>query len=438
MDVKTVTIIGANGTMGRNIAAIFASFGQAKVYMVSRTLEKSKQAREEAYKSVRAESIKHRMIAKDYSHLSECISDSDLIFEACAENWEIKKAVHYKIAQLLSDIGGDKIICSGTSGLSITKLSELYMESYRNRVIGMHFFNPPYQMTLCELVSTKYTESVFFNQIVEYVAHQLLRTAVIVEDSPAFLGNRIGFQFINETMKLADKYKYNGGIDYIDAIFGPFTGRTMAPLMTANFVGLDVHKAIIENLYENTQDFMRDSFELPTYVNDLVTGGKLGRKTGIGLYKTILYANGRKVLQVYDIEHNYYRDSIHYVFPFVREMITNLQVGNYREAFHALSRNHSIEAEICIEGLLKYILYALNMSLAVGGNIHSADDVMAAGFNWCPPLAFIEVFGGKEYFSKLCKERMTDYELTNMNFEKVMQNIEKSKYDYRRFIKAKP
>ena len=75
-----------------------------------------------------------------------------------------------------------------------------------------------------------------------------------MKDSPAFLGNRIGFQFINEALQYAEKYKFNGGIDYIDAILGPFTGRAMSPLVTANFVGLDVHKAIVDNLYENTRD----------------------------------------------------------------------------------------------------------------------------------------------------------------------------------------
>ena len=59
--ISTVTIVGANGTMGRNIAAIFASFGNANVYLVSRSLEKSNKAKESAYQSVRAESVKCRM-----------------------------------------------------------------------------------------------------------------------------------------------------------------------------------------------------------------------------------------------------------------------------------------------------------------------------------------------------------------------------------------
>lgn len=70
-----------------------------------------------------------------------------------------------------------------------------------------------------------------------------------VKDNPAFLGNRIGFQFINDAMQYADRFKDNGSIDYIDAILGSFTERSMAPLTTSDFVGLDVHKAIVDNIY---------------------------------------------------------------------------------------------------------------------------------------------------------------------------------------------
>lgn len=58
---------------------------------------------------------------------------------------------------------------------------------------------------------------------------------VEVKDSPAFLGNRIGFQFINEALRYAERLKDNSGIDYIDAILGSFTGRSMAPLTTSDF-----------------------------------------------------------------------------------------------------------------------------------------------------------------------------------------------------------
>ena len=103
-------------------------------------------------------------------------------------------------------------------------------------------------------------------ELKEYLSNKLIRTVVEVKDSPAFLGNRIGFQFINEALRYAERFKDNGGIDYIDAILGSFTGRSMAPLTTSNFVGLDVHKAIVDNIYEDTHDHAHETFVLPEFV----------------------------------------------------------------------------------------------------------------------------------------------------------------------------
>ena len=441
LDIRTVTIIGANGTMGRNIAAIFASFGNASVYLVSRTLEKSIQAKGRAYQSVRAESVKERMEPRDYSQLEECVEKSDLIFEACAESWEVKQGIHQMVSAALENmpkkIAQDKIVCSGTSGLSITSIAELYSEEIRPHVIGMHFFNPPYQMTLCELTATSYTDRERFSEIFDYTKRVLYRTTVEVKDSPAFLGNRIGFQFINEAMQLAEKYKYNGGIDYIDAILGPFTGRAMAPLVTANFVGLDVHKAIVDNLYENTEDFSHQSFVFPEYAEELVRNGRLGRKAGAGLYKTVLHDSGVKLHQVYDIENGYYRETMSYKFPFVEQMISFLQDGDYKDAVRVLENNFSAEAEVCLQELLRYILYSLHAAEAVGYQIHAADDVMAAGFNWCPPLALIEALGGKETVKALCRERIDTFWLSQDKQEHLLEQAEPSRYDFRRFIRAK-
>ena len=153
-EIRTVTVVGANGTMGTNVSGIFASFGNAKVYMVSRNLETSKKAAIKAAKSVRAESVKANLIPADYSMLAQCVAESDLVFETTAENLEVKLEVTPKIAAALRE---DSIVCSGTSGLSITTLAECFPEKLRGNYFGVHMFNPPYSMTLCELTPTKYS-----------------------------------------------------------------------------------------------------------------------------------------------------------------------------------------------------------------------------------------------------------------------------------------
>lgn len=435
--INTITVVGANGTMGRNIAAIFASFGNATVYLVSRTLEKSIEAKNLAYRSVRADSVKEKMIPKDYEQLEDCVKNSDLIFEACSENWEVKEDIHKRISSIIKK-DSRKVICSGTSGLSITKLAEVYAEECRYQFIGMHMFNPPYHMTLCELISTKYTEAdrSVFEFVKSYADIVLHRTVVEIADSPAFLGNRIGFQFINESLQMAEKYKYSGGIDYIDSIIGPFTGRAMPPLVTANFVGLDVHKAIVYNLYKQTNDYAHNTYILPTFVEKLINSGKIGRKAGEGLYKTIIHDNGIKIHQVYDIEHGYYREKMKYTFSFVEEMIQFLRIGDYESAFQTLVRNQSTEAKLCCELLLKYIVYGLYAAKELGCRKCDADDVMATGFHWCPPVAMFEAFSTVVDFEKLCEERLERKIFEILKKQCLLNGIEKSRYDYRKFILA--
>lgn len=437
--IKTVTVLGANGTMGQNISAIFASFGNAKVYLVSRDIKKSEDALAKAYCAVRAESVIDRMVASDYSHLEECVLDSDLIFEACAENWSIKNTIHKQLANILEKHNLDRIICTGTSGLSVTKLAENYSERIRPSFMGMHFFNPPYQLTLCEIIPTEYSKEniEIFEYVKEYATDILRRTVVETGDTPAFLGNRIGFQFINEALQLAEEYKFSGGIDYIDAILGSYTGRLMSPIMTANFVGLDVHKAIVNNIFENTNDYAHETFVNPNYVEEMIADGRTGRKAGVGLYKTIVHASGAKIHQVYDIEHGYYREQIKYSFPFAVEMKKNLKIGNYSEAFEELVNNESIEAKICCSSLLKYIIYSMNAAKEVGCLYDAADDVMATGFNWCPPIALYEAFCEVTDFKKLCEDRLPAKIISVINDNHLLDNIGKSKYDYRRYILAK-
>lgn len=440
LNVKTVTVAGANGTMGRNVSAIFAAFGHAKVYMVSRDMKKSEAARDKAYQSVRAESVKNNMLPADYSMLEQCVAESDIIFESSTEDWGIKFSVTKMIAEAAAnhiEQCRDTVFCTGTSGLSIARLSELYPEELRGNYMGMHMFNPPYTMTLCEMTPTKYTDRFLFEAAMAYCRSVLFRTVVEVKDSAAFLANRIGFQFINEALQCAEKYKYSGGIDYLDAILGPFTGRNMAPLATSNFVGLDVHKAIVDNLYENTDDFAHDTFALPEFVQKLIDSGNLGRKSGAGLYKTVIHDSGARVRQAYDVETGVYRNVMKYTFPFAETILARLKEGDYEGAMCTLKTNHSPEAELCLYFLLKYVLYSLRATELVGYDIHSADDVMATGFNWCPPLAMIQFFGGVDEFESLCRERMDSKILECANLKHLLQRAEPSKYDYRKFIKAK-
>ncbi len=434
MNIQTVTVVGANGTMGANVAGIFASFGAAKVYLVSRSLEKSIAAAQRACYSVRADSIMSNLVPVDYSSLEECVRESDLVFESTAEDLNIKIDITTRLGQYLRP---GAIACTGSSGLSIKRLSECLDSGKRDRYFGVHMFNPPYQLPLCELTASPYSDHDIYCHLKEYLSSTLRRTVVESKDLPAFLANRIGFYVMNEALQYADKYQDNGGIDYIDALLGPFTGRTMPPLLTSDFVGLDVHKAIVDNIYANTNDYAHNRFELPEYVLRLIEQNRLGRKTGEGLYKMIKNDDQVKRRLVYDIKSGSYRDVIKYSFPFALQMKEHLRVGEYNEAIKVLVENHSQEADISLRFLLRYILYSICTAEQVGYDLQAADDVMAAGFSWCPPFALIEAFAKVCDVAELMKTRLEQEIIEHVNIDHIMSEFQYSKYDYRPFFKAK-
>lgn len=433
MNIQTITVIGVTGTMGANVAGIFASFGDAKVYCVGRDIEKVKRTIPRIVKSVRADAIAKNLIPADFSMLEKCVAESDLIFESSKEDMQVKTEIAAMVGKAMKP---HAISGTGSSGLSINTIVECYPEELRSRFFGIHMFNPPYTLQLCELTPTGYSDVHLKEELKEYLKNKLHRTVVEVKDSPAFLGNRIGFQFINEALQYAEKFKDNGGIDYIDAILDSFTGRTMAPLTTADFVGLDVHKAIVDNIYECTNDYVHDTFVFPTFADKLVEEGQLGRKSGGGLYQLVRYDNGLKRQTVLDISTGLYRDVISYVFPFADKMKRYIAEGDYRKAFERLVNNHSQEADICRHFLLNYIVYSLYATKEVGYTIEAADDVMAAGFNWCPPLAMYQALSIVADVPALIRENLPNV-CEKVNIDELLAEVKPSKYDYRLYFKSR-
>ena len=102
-----------------------------------------------------------------------------------------------------------------------------------------------------------------------------------------------------------------------------------------------------------------------------------------------------------------------------------------------LINNKSQEADICLRFLLRYIVYALYTAENVGYDLRVADDVMAAGFTWCPPYAMIEAFSKVCDLRTLMKERLHPDILGNVDIDHIIGERIKSKYDYRIYFKAK-
>lgn len=188
LKINSVVVIGATGAVGKTVSGIFASFGDAKVYMVGRDVSKLEKAKRDAVLSVKSIIVEDNLIVKSMDELEECILDADFIFESVSENMDTKKEIHMRINNIVKK---ETIIATGTSGLSIDELSECYDEHKRSNFFGVHFFNPPYSMPLCELIPSKYNEGnkELTNSLKEYLCEKLYRDVVIVKNEPAFLAN---------------------------------------------------------------------------------------------------------------------------------------------------------------------------------------------------------------------------------------------------------
>ena len=124
-----------------------------------------------------------------------------------------------------------------------------------------------------------------------------------------------------------------------------------------------------------------------------------------------------------------------YVFPFADKMKRWIAEGDYIDAFECLVSNHSQEAEICLSFFLKYIVYSLYATEKVGYTVEAADDVMATGFNWCPPMAMYQALSSVTDVSALIKERLPEI-CAKVDVDHLLADIKPSKYDYRIYFKS--
>lgn len=391
-EIKTVTVLGANGAMGAGSAGVIAAFGNAKVYMLARDLEKAKDGVEKAYNSVKAEVIRKNLIPGTYeADLERCVSESDWVFELVAESYEVKEPINARIAKSRKP---GTIVSTVSSGLSIERLAKAFDEDGQKHYYGTHFFNPPYKMILCELVTHPGNDKKLTKDLGDYLSNKLGRAVVYTNDTPAFAGNRVGFQLMNEVAIFAEKHADKGGIALMDEIMGGYTGRAMGPLATVDFVGLDVHKAIVDNIYDNTKDAAHATFKLPAYMQKMIDEGKLGMKAKGGLTKITKTADGKKEKFVYNILTGAYDPYPKFDIAYIPKVKKLIQESNYKAAMDIVKTAKGLEADIARYFIARYISYSLSIVGEVVETKEMVDMAMGFGFNWVPASAFVDFLGG--------------------------------------------
>jgi 3-hydroxybutyryl-CoA dehydrogenase len=280
MDVKTIAVIGA-GTMGRGIAYA-AAFGGYQTILedLSRSIlehalgwirrsfdEGVTRGKVEA--SARDKAISQISTASD---VKDAIRDADLIIEAVPEELEMKLEL-FTIFDKFAKPGA--IFASNTSSLSITDFTDVTVS--RDRCVGMHFFNPVPKMKLIELVRTPHTSDETVATCRE-VARRMGKEVVLVNEAPGFITTRINALIGNEAFNMLE-----AGIassEDIDKALKLGLNHPMGPFELVDLVGLDVRLNILEYLHRTLGEKYRPNSLLRQYVQE----GRLGRKTGRGVY----------------------------------------------------------------------------------------------------------------------------------------------------------
>jgi 3-hydroxyacyl-CoA dehydrogenase len=237
----------------------------------------------------------------NYDEHLDLLKDCDLIIEAIAERMDWKLDLYKRIAPAVAP---HAIVASNTSGLSITKLSEVLPEEIKPRFCGIHFFNPPRYMYLVELIATPGTKPEVLDQLEAFVTSTVGKGVVRAKDTPNFIANRVGIAGMLATMKEAENFGL--GFDVVDDLTGKKMGRASSgTFRTADVVGLDTMAHVIKTLQDNLAgDPFFPSYATPPVLTALIGKGALGQKTGAGFFKKV----GKDILRLDPAKADYVQD----------------------------------------------------------------------------------------------------------------------------------
>src|SRR5436190_5306312 len=297
--VRKVAVLGA-GVMGAQIAAHLVNVKVPVVLfdlaakegpkngIVTKAVEGLKKLKPSAL-GVDVESVLIEQANKE-EHLNKQ-RDCDQIIEAIAERMDWKLDLYKKIAPALAP---HAIVASNTSGLSITKLSEVLPPEIKPRFSGIHILNPPRSMALVELIATPTTEPKILDALEAFVTTALGKSVVRAKDTPNFIANRVGIAGMLATMKEAETFGLT--YDVVDDLTGKKLGRASSgTFRTADVVGLDTMAHVIKTLQDNlADDPFFSSYATPSVLGRLIEQGALGQKSGAGFFKKV----GKDILRL--------------------------------------------------------------------------------------------------------------------------------------------
>jgi 3-hydroxybutyryl-CoA dehydrogenase len=206
--------------------------------------------------------------------LAHALAGTDMVVEAAPESIELKQQL---FGQFEAHVSEGAILGSNTSSLPITEIASAVRR--RERVVGVHFFNPAPVMQLVEVIQAVETSQATVDAVVEF-ARQLGKEPVVVKDFPGFVTTRVGMMLISEAI-----FALQEGVaerDALDKAMQLGYNLPMGPLALADLVGLDIVLHVLDALHANYKD---SRYRAPILLRKMVQAGHLGRKAGRGFYE---------------------------------------------------------------------------------------------------------------------------------------------------------
>ena len=287
-----ISVIGA-GQMGGGIAQVFATKGhQVSLVDISQeSLDRGIKAitgsldrivrKERITEAEKTEALGN---ITTFTDLAQGVKKAELVIEAATENVTLKLDIFARLSTLAP---ATALLATNTSSISITQIAAATTRP--EQVIGMHFMNPVPVMKLVEVIRGYATSDEATRTIME-LSTSLGKVPVEVNDYPGFVANRILMPMLNEAVYAL--WENVGGVNQIDTVMKLGMAHPMGPLQLADYIGLDTCLAILNVMYDG---FGRVHFKPCPLLVNMVTAGKLGRKSGEGFYD---YSGGGKDLVV--------------------------------------------------------------------------------------------------------------------------------------------
>ena len=392
--IKKVAVIGS-GIMGSGIACHFANIG-VEVLLLDIAPNELSDSEQKKGLTLENKAVRNRLVNDHLANALKSkpspiyhpsfasrittgnttddmskIATADWIIEVVVERLDIKKIVFEQVDKYRKP---GTLVTSNTSGIPIQFMSEGRSEDFQQHFCGTHFFNPARYLKLFEIIPGPKTSNNVLDFLNGYGEKFLGKTSVVVKDTPAFIGNRIGIFGIQS---LFHQVKEMGlTVEEVDKLTGPVIGRPKsATFRTVDVVGLDTLVHVANGIYENCpNDEAHELFKLPEFVNKMMENKWLGSKTGQGFYKK----EGKDILTL-DLNTLEYRANKKASFATLELTKT---IEKPIDRFKVLVTGKDKAGDFYRKNFASMFQYCSNRIPEITDAFYKIDDAMKAGFGW--------------------------------------------------------